>query len=258
MDDKLLKKEDLDLEYVDETEDILIIEAITKFLEDEENISATIERAYPEDEYGYNSHVYRNLEDDSEYLVCSYNEAEQYAREDLESLADDLGPIEAFGYSTVEKYLDEDHFHGMLEDDVRWHVKDMDDDELIDEMESYGIIDEDDMIQDPDWEPDEDDPNEEPEMIYPEKLLDDKREELIDRMIDSYGSGIDYIQEIYGDLEDYVKNNPDCIDLDGLIDDILSYDGFGNTLARYDGYEYEFQYEDENGNTKWLYLYRIN
>lgn len=257
MDDKLLKKEDLELDTLDETEDLLVIMALTNFLEEEEGKEADIERAYPEDEYGYNSQVYRNIKDDSEYLVCSYDEAEQYAREDLESLVDDVGPIEAFGEDAVENYLDEDYFNDLLEEETRYRVDEMDEDELIDEMESYGIIDDDDKeFDNPDNADSDEDIDEEGH--YPESLIEDRKEELIDRMIGMYDNGIQYMEEIYGDLSDYIKENPDCVDIDGLIDNILSWDGFGNQLAHYDGHEHEISYEDEDGNTKYLYVYRIN
>lgn len=250
--------EDLELDTVDETEDVLIIMALTKYLEEEENTSADIERAYPEEESGYNSQVYKNNEDDSEWLVCTFDEAESYAKESLESLIDDLGPVEAFGMDTVEYYLDDDYFNDILEEDTRYRVDEMDEDELIDEMESYGIIDDDDKIEDPDWEPDPDEPDEEPEMIYPESLLDSKKEELIDRMIGAYDSGVQYMEEIWGDLSDFIKEHPECVDTDRLIDNMLDSSGVANELARYDGEEHEISYEDEFGNTHWLYAYRID
>ena len=259
MDNKLLKKEDLELDTVDETEDMLIVMALTKYLEENEGVDAYVERAYPyENTSDYYKHVYRNNEDDSEWLVCTYDEAEQFARESLESLIDDLGPVEAFGIDTVEDYLDDDYFDDILEEDTRYRVDEMDEDELIDEMESYGIIDDDDKIEDPDWKPDPDEPDEEPELIYPEDLIESKKEELIDRMIGAYDSGVQYMEEIWGDLSDFIKEHPECVDTDRLIDNMLDSSGIANELARYDGEEHEISYEDEFGNTHWLYAYRID
>ena len=122
-------------------------------------------------------------------------------------------------------------------------------------LEIFEISESDKEFDNPDNE-DDDDIDE--EGYYPDSLLENKKEELISAMIDDYDDGIQYMKEIYGDLDEYIKNNPDCVDTDSLIDNILSYDGFGNQLARYDGNEHEISYEDENGNTKFLYAYRVN
>ena len=262
MDTKLLKKEDLDLDVAEEDEDILIMVALTTFLEDEGEEGVDIERSYPNEDRGYNSHLYTNNTTGAEYLVCSYDEAEQYAREDLESLIDDLGPIEAFGEDYCEYYLEEDYFDDMLRDDCEYRVDDMDEDELIEEMESRGIIDDDDKIpvDEHDFETEESDDEEDREYGYDPHFIEGKKDELIESMVNDYNSGIDYFYEIYGhgELAEYVKNNPECIDIDGMIQNILDNDGFGPQLARYDSEEHEINYEDEFGSTKYLYVYRVD
>ena len=259
MDDKLLK-EDLELDVVDSEDEVAF--ALNNYLEDEENTAASIVKKYPEETSGYNSHIYENLEDNSEWLVCTREEADEYAQEDLESLVDDVGPVEAFGYSTVSYYLSDSYFDEMMEEDIRWQVDDMDDEDLIEELESYHLIDEDDMVPDEDWEPDEeaDETEEDRPMIYPERLLEDKKEELIERKMDEYGNSVEWFESMYGEneLEEYIKDNPDCVDLEGLIRDIIDNEGPGDWLAHYDGREHEFSYEDEDGHTIWLYAYRID
>lgn len=264
----ILKEDDNELEPLEGNE-LEVVEfddeaafALTQFLENEENTPALIERAYPGESSGYNSHVYVNREDNTEWLVCTYDEARDYAYEDIESLIDDIGAIEAFGYSLVSYFLSDSHFDEMMEEDIRYLVDDMSEEELIEELESYDLIDEDDMIPDEDWEPDEEDGETEEDrpMIYPERLIEDKKEELIEKRMNEYSSGIDWFENTFGEreMEEYIKNNPDCIDIDGLIQNILDSDGFGNTLNRYDGSEEELEYEGEDGEIHTLYAYRIN
>lgn len=257
MEETKLLKEDLDLVSADETNDIRIVSALTKFLEDDRGESnVNIARTYPEEENNYRSHLYTDSENGVDYLVCSYDEAEQYAREDLESLADDCGGIiDAFGLSMCLAYFKDNYCDDIIEADARYRVDEMDDDDLIDELESYGFISEDDMVPDEDAEE-----NDEDTLHYPKALLDEKREDLIQRYIDDSSRGADYISEVYGNdyLNEFIENNPDCIDIDGLIDNILNYDGFGNTLNHYDGSEYEIRYNGTDGHTHTLYVYRLN
>ena len=138
----------------------------------------------------------------------------------------------------------------------------MSDEEIIEELESRGIIDEDNMIPDPDWEPDEDEGETEEDhpMIYPESLADDYREELIDSMINDYSSSVQWFEEMYSDreIEEYINDNPDCVDIDRLIDNMMGDVDFANELAWYDQQEHEFEVEFENGDTETMYAYRRN
>ena len=246
-----LKKEDLDLQPVDEYDDD-ICEYFTLYLEDE-GIPAHIVKASGHD-------MYENIEDNSTYLICDYDTAESYCRGSLENLVDDVGPCEAFGYGNVEYYLSDSYFDEMLEDDCRWRVDDMSDDEIIEELENRGIIDEDDMIPDPDWEPDEDEGETEEDrpMIYPESLADDYREELIDAMVNDYSSSLEWFEEMYSDreMEEYIRDNPDCVDIDRLIDSMMSDVNFADELAWYDNEEIEFEVEHEDGTSDTMYAYR--
>lgn len=255
MEEKVIK-EDIDIEETDVTDELLIVEALAELLDVD---AGFIEKKYPDEDYGYSSHIYENTEDNSEYLVCSYDEAAEYARENLENMVEDLGPIDAYGMDTVENYLDQDWFDDMLEGDVRDQVYNMDEDELIDEMERYGIISDDDKVSEGNGELEDDDTFEEDDMYYPKELLDSKEEELIEAIINSYGDdGIEYMKEVYGDIEEYIRNNPDCVDVDELIKDQLSWGDFGSILNYYDGSEDEISYEDEYGDRVDLYVYRVN
>lgn len=105
-------------------------------------------RKYPEEEYGYDSHVYGTEDGSREYLVCTYEEAEEYAKDSLRNLIDDLGPIDAVGEFAVENYLDADFFQEMLEEDAEWYVDDLSDDDVLDEAERRNLIDTDTLADD--------------------------------------------------------------------------------------------------------------
>ena len=210
-----------------------------------------------EDTYS-NYKSYRIAEEDDDHgdevweVYSSWSDCVDEAEDRVRSLIDDLGAAEAYGVDTVFDYLDSDHFDQMLRDDKEYWVYDMDTEDLIDYMERYNIIDDSDKIQDPDWEPDPDEPDEEPEMIYPEDLLEDKKEALIDAMVEDEGDSIEWYRNNFGDrdLEEYVKNYPECVDIDRLVDD---YTDVTNELARYDGEEHTVRLED--GSEYYLYRY---
>ena len=185
-------------------------------------------------------------------VYSSWSDCVDEAEDRVRSLIDDLGAAEAYGVDTVFEYLDPDHFDQMLRDDKEYWVYDMDTEDLIEYMERYNIIDDTDKIQDPDWEPDPDEPDEEPEMIYPEDLLEDKKEELIDAMVADEGDSIAWYRNSFGDrdLEEYVKNYPECVDIDRMVED---YTDVTNELARYDGEEHTVRLED--GSEYYLYRY---
>jgi len=252
--------EDLEVSTIDVTDDAILA------LAQELDVDPGYIERYDEDaDSRYYSHLYVILDDEpdhggEEWLVFDdYSDAEAEAKESMESLVDDVGPIEAFGEGTVSYYLDEDWFYDMMREDVEYWVDDMSTDDLIDNMERLHLINEDeDKVQDPDWEPDEDTPadEQEPDMIYPEDLIESKKDELIDEICahDYDGDGVEWYKSMFGerDLSDYVKEHPDCINMDALIENNLDV---ANELNRYDGREEYIRLETNDG-TKEFWAYR--
>ena len=251
--------EDLEVSTIEITDDAILA------LAQELNVDPGFIERYDEDaDSRYYSHLYVVLDDAPEHggeqwlVFDDYSDAEDEARESMESLVADVGPIDAFGEGAVSYFLDEDWFYDMMHEDVEYWVDDMSTDDLIDNMERLGLIDEDeDKIQDPDWEPDEDIPadEQEPDMIYPEDLIESKKDELIDEICkhDYDDDGVEWYRSTFGerDLNDYIKEHPDCIDIDALIENNLDV---ANELGRYDGREEYIRLETNDGTTEfWAY-----
>lgn len=252
-------QEDLELQPVDVFDDEKA-EALTLYLDDDD-IDAAIVREYPEESSGYRSNLYENLEDNSEWLICTRDEAETYVRDRIYDYISDVGPLEAYSWDFVENYLDDGYFTDQMEEEIRYQVNDLSYDELAERLEDADIISEDDKIQDPDWEADEDEPDEEPEMIYSEDFLDSKRDELVDYEINYYSSGVNYFRDMFGDyyLKEQVEMNPEsAVDINRMVDDLVDDAYFGDELAE-DGEEIELAIRDENNQVKeWFYAYKIS
>ena len=253
-----LVDEDLEIAEIDIDNDAILA------LAQELGIEPAYIEPYDEDSSSrYYSHLYTILEEEPEHggeewlVFDDYSDAEAEAYDSLESLADDIGPLDAFGDGVVSYYLDEDWFYDMMHEDVEYWVDDMSTEDLIDNMERLGIIDDGDKIQDPDWEPDEDNPDEEPEMIYPEDLLEDKKDELIDQICehDYDGDGVEWYKSTFGerDLNDYIKQHPECVNMNSLINDNLDV---ANELNRVDGEEHYIRLELNDGTTQEFWAYQ--
>ena len=253
-----LVDEDLDLAPIEIDNDYVL--ALAQLLD----IDPGYIEAYDEDaDSGYYSHLYDIIDEEPTHggeswlIFDDYSDATAEARESMEDLMNDMGPIDAFGIDAVIHYLDSDWFYDMMQGDVEYWVDDMSEEDLIDNMERLDIINEDDKIQDPDWEPDEDNPDEEPEMIYPEDLIENNKDSLVDAICEAdYNSdGVEWYRETFGerDLNDFVNRNPDCIDIDSLIDDNLDV---ANELGRYDGEEHYIRIELNDGDDKEFWAYR--
>lgn len=210
-----------------------------------------------EDEYS-NYKSYRIAEEDDDHgdevweVYDSWYKCESEAQDRVRSLIDDLGVVEAYGFDAAIDYLDEDYFDDMLREDKEYWVDEMDTEDLIEYMERYDLIDESDKIQDPDWEQDPDEPDEEPEMIYPEDLLDSKKDELVDCLVEAEGDSIEWYRNTFGDrdLEEYLKNYPEAINMESMVAD---YTDVTSELARYDGEEHYVKLDD--GSEYYLYRY---
>lgn len=191
-------------------------------------------------------------EDGEEYLVLTYDEAQDYARQDIENLVDDIG-FEAFSPSFVDwimwNAVEEDAFEEWQEEGNRSYCQDIASESsrgfanrLVEECYDENLISDDDFaVSEEDGEPN-----------YEECLIDE--DELVDRYTDylcSRESSVDYLRGIYGDrdLADIVIRE-NAIDMDVVVDECISMDGLAHFIARYDGDEIDL------GNG--YYAYRTN
>lgn len=85
------------------------------------------------------------------YLVLTYDEAEKAARDDIESLYDDMG-LEAFSegfqWEIEHNMIDDDAIESLMEDYISEDVDNMDDEEVKEQCISYGLIEDPDEMSD--------------------------------------------------------------------------------------------------------------
>lgn len=194
---------------------------------------------------GYTDNVFEV--NGEEYLVLDDDEADEAVVDDVENLVDDLG-LEAFTDAMQDWILENavdnmDWFDDALEEDMNYYVDNMDDDEVVEEAIRYDVIDEDDAyIEDEDG-------NQE---INPELDLEDVGEKLVQALIDEQEDAYTWYVDNFGEnsVRDLINDGTITLDYQAIADEVMSWDGRGNSLASYDGDEIEL----DNG----LYAYRLN
>ena len=182
-----------------------------------------------------------------EYLVLDDDEANAAVVNDIENIIDGMG-IEAFSDAMQDWIVDNavnpsDWFDEALENDMNYYVDDMDDDEVVENAIDYGVIDEDDAYVE------DEDGNQE---INPELDLEDVGEKLVQALVDSEPDAYTWYVENFGkeSISKLIEGGNLTLDYQAIADEVMSWDGRGNSLASYDGEEMEL----ENG----LYAYRLN
>jgi hypothetical protein len=163
-----------------------------------------------------------------EYKVYDEDEANQAAKEYIENFIDEMG-IEGFNQEfqdwIKENALDKDFFEDLFIESYTYYVDDIEseDDEqyenrLIAELIENGIIE--------DGEQDEEDFD-----------IDDAKAQYVTKLVDGID---DYVQEYifqFGGIEDLIRQNPNIIDIDAIVEEAIDWDGRGHFLAWYDGKE---------------------
>lgn len=174
--------------------------------------------------------------DGYEYIVGDYDEAHDWAVEDVKNTFDDLG-IESFSESFQEQILNDDRFinqnmlRNIMNEDIDVYVDNMDDDEVYETItETYGVNEED--LKDMDEE--------------------DIRNELKYQVGGVYEDmPADYFRDMFGkkDFSEFLIDRG-LLDVNAIAEEVVRVDGFANSLASYDGEEIDL------GNG--LYAYRWN
>lgn len=251
---------------------------VPKTIENEETGGEIIEDKYfiYKENYRHygNSNMYTWLGEDnfeSEYVVYPDNRIQEAAEEALQSLIDDAG-YDAFSEWVWDNNIDENQVRDFLYNEYEDVVRDSPEDydiqkELSQEQERY--------IQ-----------------IYEEKIdrlnnrleNEDLSEEQIEEIEDEISSIENIIEEIRenpegdysedeieGAIEGYVDNYADdfstylkdrgfpknyileFVDIDGVIEDIIRSDGYGQILNGYDGSDNEYKV-----NGTWYHVMRYN
>lgn len=177
-------------------------------------------------EYNEDDDSYEAIGD--RFHIYDEDEANQAAKEYIENFIDELG-IEGFTQEfqdwIKENALDQDFFKDLFVESYTYYVDDIeseDDDQyenrLIAELIQNGIIE--------DGDQDEEDFD-----------LDDAKAQYVTKLVDGID---DYVQEYifqFGDTEDLIRQNPNIIDIDAIVEEAIDWDGRGHFLAWYDGKE---------------------
>ena len=197
--------------------------------------------------------------DGSEYAVYAGEDEVRYAIEQyVDGLVDD-GCL-----WNAEDYIKEDYFDDWLDEGADNYASEQSDEELIEflidknyryNLEDYAEF----TISEEDYDPEEHD-GQDYEDFKSENEDDKDYWELTDRSgaeeafaddyKDSFNNSLEYVLEFMR-VEDLVKEHPDCIDTDAVVDDCVN--SAGDCLASYDGQELEQAY-----NGTYYYIYRIN
>lgn len=223
---------------------------------------------------------------EAEFIVGNDEEADEVAKENLNDSIESVGLREMFQPYYIEYYLDpdkvEEYFRQFYEEDMSYNTESYFDDEdkqlsdaqeeLINDLEEklqilnqklssveldmYDIEDEKDTeeyekmeelrdsIQEEidETEQEIEDTKESPEGDIPDELVEEKIKELIEEV---KTNPMYYLDEFSLDLEDFVN-------VEDLVDSVITNDGRGHIVSSYDGNEYESRV-----NGEWYFVYRI-
>ena len=148
-----------------------------------------------------------------DYLILTYEESIEAAKESLRQLVDECG-VRCFGLN-LDYYFKEDVLEELLRDRCEFYVFGLDEEELNEELKTYGAEDE--------WE-----------------LI-----EKISECEDVYSIWTE--DELISLMEEM-----DGFDMEEMFDDLISMYGPAHELARYDGVEIEF---DVDGTIYYAYRF---
>jgi len=223
---------------------------------------------------GFDTDEYAEFEyGGADYLIATEEGADDYAYERVESLIDDIG-FEGFNPGFMEQHVDADEVADYFED---WFYEDLNEapEDYLDEDDDRELTREGkDRIESLKEEigeyqeqlEDTEDMAEEEELLGMIEELEETIEEIEED--DDYYEWTEEAKENYvqsrlddvrydpvGFLRDYGMENQieNFIDKDDFIEDVISSDGRGHTIASYDGEEDEVYYEN-----KTYYIYRMN
>ena len=159
-----------------------------------------------------------------EYAVGTEDDAEEAAKQYLRDAIDSEG-VDMFSSWVIENNINK----GELIGDIKESQKEYYEEEVRDNLGDYF-----------------DDYDEDDEETHPS-------EEEIDDMIESLAS--ERAEDIANDMQElevYGYNLNDYVDIEGMVEDIISHDGIAHSLSTYDGTE-----ENVQINGTWYNIYRI-
>jgi hypothetical protein len=267
------ESEEWNLDENNDDEYVRRINALFDVLKTELNIVSESEDIYylipTNDTYELSGFIWMGEEDfETEYIVGDWDSAYETAKNLQHDILDDLG-LEGWNEDFVELHIDLDSvrefFEEFFEEDVMNNIEVYFEDEhrnlsssqkreINKIMQKINELDE--IIsnsEDEDEISDAENEIEELQMEYDEIMENpegDPDEDMINTVITDLVN--DYMKDPVGNLKDYVGDYTSFVNIDELIESTLESDGISQTLARYDGLEYE----SKIGNT-WYFVYRV-
>lgn len=177
-------------------------------------------------EYGYEEVIdineLINMLKNEDYLVLSDEEADKVAYDMVSNLIDDMG-LKHLNLD-LTRYFNEDFFSEYYTEYFEQYIED---------LRYSGDL--------------------QKEMEYQNAETEEELLSLLLFTAGKYGFVQSFLDEYDDSYIDYlIKNEPSCINMEELIDDIIKIDGRGNIISSYDGYEHEVKI----GDNYW-YVYRL-
>lgn len=223
------------------------IEVLVQWLNEQgEDVTAEDVSQNYGDEYSVNG---------ADYLVLTDEEADEAAKQDVKDRFDDMG-LESFSENFQEEIInnhtDKDYFWDDMHESNASYCRDIAEERdyefgnrLVQECYERELIDDDDFEKDEEGEPDHE------QCIFDEDELVDK---LTDDMDSGYDNSVEWAKYVFGneEISRIAKEHPDFIDIDAVAEAVVSSDG-RNSLAGYDRLEHEIEY-----NGEYYYIYRTN
>lgn len=217
--------------------------ALAQFLETEpENIEDM-----QWEHYGLPTYKVLSGEHEGEEYAVSASEDETYdaCKEEIESLIDDVGVMNSLNWDNmggIEKYLDEEWFRQVWEEMNDTYARDImyENGRFKEEMiergldpQDYGYNEEDDSFED--------------EEGAIEAFTNDMMYDL-----ENSAEGLikEFAFQLGNENIDYAIQHGATLDMDAVTNEVITVDGAGHILSRYDGKEHK---EQVNGNTYFIY-----
>lgn len=199
---------------------------------------------------GYRENVYEVIDEREEYIVLTYDEAYDEASNEIQMIFDELG-LESFTANfqdwILNHALDESYFEDIVREEIEYKYDDMDDEDIVNEAIDRGFIEAEDAFESEDEEDAWSDT-----IIKDDVDVDNLRDQLIDDDFGDIDNYAEYVNNMFGQeyLFKLIKNNPEIIDMDTVIEECIDQDGIAHFIAHYDGNEIDLG--------KDYYAYRIN
>lgn len=172
------------------------------------------------------------------FTVMTESETEQAFKDEINGFIDECGIggfTENFQAEIKRDCLDKDELRDVVEETMQFEVDDMSASDVIERAQEHDLIDENLAAEIAECEERDDDKR-------LDEIADDLRDELVEAMtestIDDYNGDIcQWIVDNFGEesLDHILKENPQMIDRDEIIDRCQEADGYGHSLAHWDG-----------------------